>query len=249
MKDLTIDEIIAALRHSSIPSIIVEGKDDLVIYRWILHDAGVSDAQLFPCTGRNNLLKVFSRRSEFENTPTMFIADKDIYVYNGVPSEYSGVLFTEGYSIENDLYFGRNIENLLSKGESKDYEKARKSFVRYYGCQFEKFKAGSNYNFSQSPYVILDSNYELIVDKVENTFIEPTKKICDYFLDNYDLVVRGHSIFSLLQLFLSKSGRDVGHSTKSLYETCYRMHRTKYMNRIQSEVEKFRDSNLDIVTV
>lgn len=248
MKDLTVDEIIAALRHSSIPSIVVEGKDDVMIYRWILHDAGVPDAHLFPCSGRNNLLKVFSRRSEFANTPTMFIADRDIYVYCCVPADYSGVLFTEGYSIENDLYFGRKIEKLLSKVEFNKYEKARKSFVRYYGCQFEKFKAGGKYDFSQSPYVILDSNYELIVDKVENTFIEPTKTTCDFLLNNYDLVIRGHSIFSLLQLFLSKAGRDVGHSTKSLYETCYRMLRTKYLDRIQSEVERFRDANMDIAT-
>lgn len=244
-KDLTVDEIVAALRHTSIPSIIVEGKDDVMIYRWILRDAGISDDRLFPCTGRNNLLKVFSRRNEFPRTPTLFIADKDVYVYNGIPTDYSDVLFTWGYSIENDLYYGRSIDQLLTKEETKSYEKARKNFIRYYGCQLEKLKENRPYNFRLSPFVILDSNYELVTDKIEHTFTEPTQETCNYLLDNYDLVVRGHSVFQLLQLFLSKSGRDATHSTHSLYELCYRMHRTQYMGRIQNEIEKFCGINHD----
>lgn len=243
MKDLTVDEIIAALRHSSIPSIIVEGKSDVMIYRWILHDVGVSDAQLFPCTGRNNLLKVFSRRNEFQDTPTLFIADKDTYVYNGIPAEYSDVLFTEGYSIENDLYYGRSIDQLLNKVETNNYEKARKSFIRYYGCQLEKLRKNNPYDFGQSPHVILDSKYELVTDKVEYNFIEPVQETYEFLLENYDLVVRGHSIFSLLQLFLSNSKRDVKYSTISLYELCYRIYRTKYIDRIQNEVERFNGIN------
>ena len=231
-KDLTVDEIVAALRHSSIPSIVVEGSDDVMIYRWILRDADISDERLFPCTGRNNLLKVFSRRNEFPSTPTLFIADKDVYVYNGIPTEYSDVFFTWGYSIENDLYYGRSIDQLLTKEENKSYEKAIKNFIRYYGCQFEKLKENRHYNFRLSPFVILDSNYELVTDKVENNFSEPTQETCNYLLDNYDLVVRGHSVFQLLQLFLSKSGRDVTHSTHSLYELCYRMYKTKYVDRV-----------------
>jgi hypothetical protein len=244
-KDLTVDEIVAALRHTSIPSIIVEGKDDVMIYRWILRDAGISDDRLFPCTGRNNLLKVFSRRNEFPRTPTLFIADKDVYVYNGIPTDYSDVLFTWGYSIENDLYYGRSIDQLLTEEETKSYEKARKNFIRYYGCQLEKLKENRPYNFRLSPFVILDSNYELVTDKIEHTFAEPTQETCNYLLDNYDLVVRGHSVFQLLQLFLSKSGRDATHSTHSLYELCYRMHRTQYMGRIQNEIEKFCGINHD----
>ena len=242
-RDMTVDEIVAALRHSSIPSIIVEGTDDVMIYRWILLDAGISDDRLFPCTGRNNLLKVFSRRNEFPSTPTLFIADKDVYIYNGIPAEYSDVFFTCGYSIENDLYYGRSIDQLLTKDESKNYEKARKNFIRYYGCQFEKLKENRPYNFCLSPFVILDSNYELVTDKVENTFSEPTQETCNYLLDNYDLVVRGHSVFKLLQLFLSKSGRDVTHSTHSLYEMCYRMHKTKYVDRIHNIIKWFCMNN------
>lgn len=242
-RDMTVDEIVAALRHSSIPSIIVEGTDDVMIYRWILLDAGISDDRLFPCTGRNNLLKVFSRRNEFPSTPTLFIADKDVYVYSGIPSEYSDVFFTYGYSIENDLYYGRSIDQLLTKEETKSYEKARMNFIRYYGCQLENLKGNRPYNFRLSPFVILDSNYELVTDKVEYTFTEPTQETCYYLLNNYDMVVRGHSVFQLLQRFLSKSGRDVTHSTRSLYELCYRMYKTKHVNRIQNTIEEFCMNN------
>lgn len=244
-KDLTVDEIVAALRHTSIPSIIVEGKDDVMIYRWILRDAGISDDRLFPCTGRNNLLKVFSRRNEFPQTPTLFIADKDVFVYNGIPTKYSDVFFTCGYSIENDLYYGRSIDQLLDKEEAKHYDKARNNFIRYYGCQLEKLRKNCPCDFSQSPHVILDSNYNLITENIEYTFTEPAQETCNYLLNNYDLIVRGHSVFSLLQLFLSKPKRDATHSTRSLYELCYRMYHTQYMDRMQNKIEEFCGINED----
>jgi len=243
-KDLTVEEIVAALRHSSIPSIIVEGPDDVMIYRWILSDAGISDDRLFPCTGRNNLLQVFNRRNEFPKTPTLFIADKDVFVYSAVPVEYSDILFTEGYSIENDLYYGKAIEQLLRKDETVQYEKAKYNFIRYYGSQYENMREGIQFNYRQTPHELLDSNYELIEERIKTSFKEPLKSTCDYLLDNYDLMVRGHSIFLLLTKFLSAAKRDVKHSTNSLYEQCYRIHRTKYMDKIRDEIVRFNSQNV-----
>ena len=61
---LTEDEIVELLKRSSLTSVIVEGKDDMTIYRWIEEKIGISKANFLPCGGRNTLLKVFVILSE-----------------------------------------------------------------------------------------------------------------------------------------------------------------------------------------
>lgn len=242
-KYMSVDEIVAALGHTSIPSIIIEGKEDLMVYRWIVEDVLGTDVSLFPCGGRNTLFEVYNRRGEFKSTPTLFIADKDVYVYGFIPPQYSDIFFTEGYSLENDLYFGRGVESLLSKVEAKNYQKARDNYIRYYGCQLEKLKNGGLYCLTQTPHELLDDKNDLIKDKVQYTFKEPSTNTFKSLSNNYDLLFRGHSIFLLLTYFLSKSGRAVTHSTKSLYELCYRTYKSKYINRLQDKIKEFETRN------
>lgn len=242
MKNYTQDEIVALLKSKSsdIPAIVVEGKDDNMVYRWLLQEVGVSSEHLLPCGGRNTLLQVFERRNEF-TVPTLFIADKDMYVHGDVPEKYAEVHFTEGYSLENDLYFGRAIEQLLNKDEKADYEKARRNYVRYYASyhasQYEKFKKGEKYEFD-SPYKILTDANEL-----KNPIENPPEETFNYLWENYDLLVRGHSIFQLLQLFLSRKGRGSKYSNYNLYEICYKLYPTEYLYRLQDFIREFCTKN------
>jgi hypothetical protein len=101
---LTIDDIVATLKRSSLPTVLVEGKEDIIIYRQIEQLFGATKINFLPCGGRNTLLKIFERRNEFSNIKTFFIADKDMWVFETPPIEYHEVLFTTGYCLENDLY-------------------------------------------------------------------------------------------------------------------------------------------------
>ena len=236
-EDMLNDEIIVStLKHSSIPTIIVEGKDDLIIYRWIETEMGIN---VFPCGGRTTLLKVFERRAEFQHINTIFVADKDTFVYSGIPKQYDEIIFTTGYSIENDLYAGRKIEQLLDKDEKAHYEKAKKNFIRYYACQLERFQEGEEFDFEQHPNQILDNEYNLKEEQVNNGFIEPKAETIDYLTKGYDLLMRGHSIFQLLLKFLSYSNRPVKHSALSLYEQCfkYKSFRTRYIVELTEKIK------------
>lgn len=100
-----------------------------MIYRWLEHEVGINNANFFPCGGRDTLLKVFERRDEFKNLKCIFVADKDTFVYINPPEKYNDIIWTNGYSIENDLYYGKGIEQLLSIDE-KDIFKITRQLYR-----------------------------------------------------------------------------------------------------------------------
>lgn len=240
-RGLTANEIVAYLKNSTMPSIIVEGDEDKMVYRWILEDLGISSAFLQVCNGRSNLLEVFDRKNEFKHIPVLFIADKDTFVYTGVPEKYQEIVFTNGYSIENDLYYGRQIENLLSKKEDTSFRKALKNFIRYYGCMYERFSNGleGEYSFRQHPNEILNENQDLNEGNVYHGFQEPTDKTKQYISEKYDVLLRGHSLFDLLVRFLSYSKRKPKHSKHSLCEDCYRLCTSEPMRSIKDKIRTF----------
>ena len=138
--ELTVDEIVNTLKRSSLTTVLVEGKDDILIYRWIEDEIGIVNANFLPCGGRDKLLQVYERRHEFADLKTIFVADRDAYVYINPPVNYNDIIWTNGYSIENDLYFGRKIELLLEKSISamKTFAKKRNSYVIKYAKSYFK---------------------------------------------------------------------------------------------------------------
>jgi Protein of unknown function (DUF4435) len=105
----TVNEIVNSLKRSFIPTILIEGNDDVFIYRWLKSNLATTLVSLQPCGGRNNLFKIYDRRHEFFDVNVVFIADKDSYRFTQIPSDRSDIIFTSGYCIENDIYEGSNI--------------------------------------------------------------------------------------------------------------------------------------------
>ncbi|MES2513570.1 MAG: DUF4435 domain-containing protein [Bacteroidota bacterium] len=236
--ELTVDEIVETLKRSSLTTVIVEGKDDVLIYRWIEDEIGITNASFFPCGGRGKLLKVFERKNEFSHIKTVFVADKDCYVYNVTPIIYDEILWTHGYSIENDLYHGKQIERLLSKDENKTFLKSLNSFIEYYAFEVENFLNDRLFCFKHHPQKILcDVKHELKVDFLQEiNFTTANDKTKSYILENYDTLIRGKSLFALLTRILSHSHREIKHSKNSLLEHCYRTHRSEQFISLITEI-------------
>lgn len=235
-KYLTDEEIVSYLKHSSLPTLLVEGKDDMSIYRWIEEDCGAI-FDIFQCHGRKTLFKVFDRRNEINNVKIAFVADKDTFVFNKVPNKYNDIIFTNGYSIENDLYYGRRIEGLLSHRELLIYQKSIKEYCRYYASQVERVNHAESYNLRILPCKILDENtHELIPSNLGFSFIEPSDEVYNNVVDNYDKLIRGHSLFSLLFRIISKRKKDPKYSHIQLYEMCYRTMRSEIMNLLVHKI-------------
>lgn len=238
--ELTVDEIVNTLKRSSLTTVLVEGKDDILIYRWIESEIGIFNANFFPCGGRGKLLEVFERRDEFQHIKTVFVADKDAFVYVNPPENLDEIIWTNGYSIENDLYFGRKIETLLDKGENEIFLKSLNSFVKYYAFEIQNFLEGKKFCFSNHPqHILCEIQNEVKQDFLsEINFIKAKENIEDNLKNNYDVLIRGKSLFALLTRILSKHNRTIKHSKLTLLEHCYRTHRSEKFIELISKIEK-----------
>lgn len=230
---LTEDEIVEYLKRSSLITVLVEGKDDMIIYRWIEEEIGIQNANFMSCGGRDRLLKVFNRRAEFSHIKTIFVADKDAYVYDNVPENLNEIIWTKGYSIENDLYQGQKIEQLLDVNEKVKFRKAIDNFITYYAFEVEQFQKKLIFNFANHPNQILCDAQELKDDFLsEINFQNPSEETIKYLQEEYDLLLRGKSLFALLIRFLSSKKRKIKHSKNSLLEHCFKMQRSDSVNSI-----------------
>lgn len=239
--DLTVDEIIATLQRTSLTTILVEGTDDMMIYRWIEDEIGVHKADFMPCKGRDNLIKIFNRRNEFSNAKVIFVADKDTYIYTNTPEHLKDIIWTNGYSIENDLYFGKNIEQILSNAEKERFVKSLNNFLLYYCYEVEKFLNGDDdYTLRNHPQHVLCELEDTIKEEFLKTinFKDPSQALVKTLKDNYDVMLRGKTLFALLTRLVSKKGREVKHSKSTLLEHCYRSHRSEKFLELLSKINE-----------
>lgn len=238
--ELTVDEIVNTLKRSCLTTVLVEGKEDVLIYRWLEDEIGIVNANFFPCGGRDKLLQVFARRDEFSDLKTVFVADKDAYVYINPPEEYHEIIWTNGYSIENDLYYGKKIEDLMSYPEKSIFLKSLNSFIEYYAFEVEKCINREDYNLRTHPNQILcEIQHEIkqeFLDKID--FKKAEREIENSIKENYDVLIRGKSLFALLARILSKSTRAVKHSKLSLLEHCYRTHKSEKFIELITKIEQ-----------
>ena len=238
-KKLTPDELVETLKRSSLTTVLVEGKDDMLIYRWIEEEIGIENASFLSCNGRENLIRVFKRRDEFSHIKTIFIADKDCFVYDCTPIELDEIIWTEGYSIENDLYFGQNLEKLMDINEDTKFRVALKNFISYYAFEVEQYQKKIVYNFATHPNQCLDS-----ADNLDTTFLtsvnftDPDPATIKTIEDNYQLLLRGKSLFALLLRYLSYSSRSIKHSRKSLIEHSFKLHRSGLIDKMIEQLNE-----------
>ena len=148
--DPTVNELVATLSRSRLPTVIVEGKDDMRIYRWVEQRVGTQNANVLPTGGRNTLLKVYDRRKEFPKLPVAFVADRDLWLFSGIPGGYSGIIWTRGYSIENDLYAGAELENLLDVHEVDVHQEVLNVIIEWFAFEVGEFLEGRVSKVDQS---------------------------------------------------------------------------------------------------
>ncbi len=236
--ELTLDEIVETLKRSSLTTVLVEGKDDVMIYRWIEDELGIQNASFLPCGGRENLLKVYERRNEFSQLKAIFVADKDAFVYINPPEKYSEIIWTFGYSIENDLYYGRKIEQLLSQDEKFIFLQSLNSFIEYYAFEIDSFLNGSEFSFRNHPQRIICETTNQVKEDflISIGFSAPNEETKRRLTENYDVLIRGKSMFALLTRILSNSKREIKHSKSSLLEHCYRTHRSEKFVELMKKI-------------
>ena len=237
----TVEELVAALRRSALPTVLVEGQEDMRIYRWVEARLGNRAANVLPTGGRDKLLSVYERRQEFAKLPVAFVADKDMWLFSGIPSNYDGVIWTDGYSIENDLYAGADLENLLEAEEALEHQQTLNAIVEWFAFEVEEYLADRPYKVSSHCNKVVPLGQAQMDEDFRRSrgFLPPEEEIYRQIREAYQLQLRGKQLFQILVRFLSASDRQIKHSIQGLYEIAFKMPDVHpLMRRLIDEIEQ-----------
>ncbi len=206
--EMTVDELLATLSRTSLPTVVVEGKDDLIVFRQLEYRLSTLGLSVLAAGGRGAVLELFNRRTEINSgVRVAFVADKDLWVMNGLPDEYldDRLIFTDGYSIENDVIRDGGLLRLMSPVEQNRFHTELRRFTGWYAGQLHTNSGAVGIH----PNVVLDPSTEV--------FAAPAALI-QYLLDNFEALVRGKSLMALLIRQLSYTGRAARHHHHALME-------------------------------
>ena len=70
---LTSTEILETLKRSSLNTVLVEGSDDIQLYRKMEDDLFHLNIDFIQCGGRSNLLEVYKRKHELKASVLLFV--------------------------------------------------------------------------------------------------------------------------------------------------------------------------------
>ena len=236
----TVDELVAALCRSRLPTVIVEGTDDMRIYRWVEGSIGSQNANVLPAGGRNNLLSVYQRRNEYAHLPIAFVADQDLWLFAGIPPDYHGIIWTQGYSIENDLYAGADLENLLNADEIEEHQQVLDSIIGWFAFEVEEYLAGKPAEVGHHCNEVVPPNQtERDQDFcIRRGFRFPNAGRIRQIKDAYQLQLRGKLLFQMLSRFLNAPNRSPKYPILALYEIALKMTSShRLMSRLIDEIK------------
>lgn len=205
----TVDEIVAHLKHTSMPTLLVEGTTDAAVYRHMEERFNLPAGTVLQCYGRDCLLAVFHRRTEIKDVKTVFFADRDLWLFTAIPREYEDVLFTCGYSIENDVLDGEAVERLLDRTEATEFRAVVAEVCRWFAHEVDKALKGipATLDLHVNQIVPLGSQHLDPIWCVRSGFQDPPAVLLAEIRENYRTRLRGKQLLQCLVRFLSATSR------------------------------------------
>lgn len=212
---ITVERLVGVLRRSQTPKIIVEGETDVIIYRRLLEPTGMQHTVLHAAGGRNKLLSIYERRNEFAHVPVVFIADRDMWLFSGIKPEYDDIIWTHGYSIENDLYISAGLEDFLETHQTDEHGKILDAVCTWFAFEVEAFLKGDPAYVAEGLDEIVPRGRTNLNDEFceRRSFLPPQEKRYQQIREAYALHLRGKLLFQILLRFLNATDRELRFQT------------------------------------
>jgi hypothetical protein len=240
----TVDELFYLLKKTSLPTVLVEGKNDIIFYRKIEEGLKSYGISMLPAGNKDAVLKLYERLS-VENTQAeiVYIVDNDLWVHGafGVETKPADVITTLGYSIENDLYHDGELENLLYDHERDAFFQELTKFLRWYALAVTRKAINDESEFRTHPSRVLDDPEFFHELEVGEDYPEDFSKELEA---DYSNLLRGKSLLALLQRQISSKQRDVKFSTKQLLSMSAARKGERYLRLLES-IQTALDSSCD----
>jgi hypothetical protein len=206
--------IIQTLKRTHLPTLLVEGTGDSVLFRNIDEAIGILGSVIV-CGNREQLFEIFRRRSEFQTAKVAFLADRDLFVFSSPPKEYSEIIFTDGYSIENDMLSEDYDLKLMHTTEVNALGAKLEVIKRWFAREVDSALTGGIHEFKTSPSYILQ---QVDAGTLLLPLLNLSKRVHQQINREPRRFIRGKNILHLSLFFLNKSGRSATYSKAALLE-------------------------------
>lgn len=182
--------------------------------------AGLVGGALLSCGGRNALFEVYARRAELSHLKCAFLADRDLWHFTVVPEKYSAVVFTEGYSIENDVLAGDAVERLLSAGESAEFFTLLDRLAEWFAFEVNEWLSGRTPVLDVHVNVLAAPAARALNESWCSTrgFAPAPAALVGAIRSHYRRSLRGKQLLQALLRLLSASARPSKYSRHNLLE-------------------------------
>lgn len=218
---LTVDELFETLKRTALPTVLVEGKDDIIFYRRIEEDLKHYGVDMLPAGNKAMVLELCDRLGEIKlSAPIIFVVDKDLWVHlseSDLPLP-NKVITTSGYSIENDAFNDGELGALLDAKESSAFTADLNKFLFWYALALSRHFAGEDYPFRTHPGKVLDDDEFYISEATLRTGEVYPEALLAELVERYTDLLRGKSLFGIFQRQISAPRRPIKFSTKHLIE-------------------------------
>jgi hypothetical protein len=217
----------------------VEGEDDEAIYRWLESHFGLPAGSVFPCGGRNVLINIYRQRARLVGKRIVWLADLDMWKFSAPPSDLSGIIFTSGYSIENDLYAGSEIELLLSTDERTRHTQLLDVVCNWFVFEILEHQAGRESQVGANIKKVFDLSNLAIREPFATSrqYVPPNPAFVDIVRKDYKLSLRGKTLIDVLFECVNYSKRPARHSKEAIVENCLKLYpNNPFIDRIMNEV-------------
>lgn len=238
---MTEEEIISYLGRTDLPTVLVEGKTDAMVYRWLENRWGILGGSILICSGRSVLLSIYRKRHQFTHSRVAWLADSDMWLFTGPPADLSDVVFTAGYSIENDVYAGSALEDLLDPAEQALHRILLSLTCRWFAFEIQECRAARQF--------LIDVHLNQFIDIAQadlsltycngRGFTEPDAQAVADVLINYKLQLRGKTLMQVLVHLLSAPARTSKYSYTTAMEVAFKLNpNNPHIQRLVAEVSQ-----------
>lgn len=241
-----VDEIVTLLKGTNIPTVLVEGRDDINVFRFIEKRVAysVKEINFIPCGGKDILFNVYRRKNEFPSKKIAFLADRDMNLFKDRTTHLEEIIWTKGYCIENDIFAGSNLLNFFSPKERSEFEATVKEICRWFAFEVEKYFRSEEFIVRYSIYEICRDHPSKLCSKflVGIGFKEPDEELLNDIIINYKLKLRGKQIFQVLVRILATKDGYSSFSKDNLIEIALRFNQKNvYMNNLIKKISRILD--------
>lgn len=199
---MSTDEMIAYLKRSSLPTLLVEGSGDKSLLRRIECELKSRDISIQPVGGKGSIDTIFSKKEEIGRKDVVFLRDRDDWVIFGAPERAEEIILTTGYSIENDVLDYAVICKLANPNQSA-LDAAVDGVSTWFMHAMYGLKAGDSVDVSRDVSFIWDGVTHLPEAVADIKKYQPNADFKENFSGNRWIWLRGKTLLRTVHYCLS----------------------------------------------